>query len=381
MERLTAPRFSEAPFTLAWEITRACALQCRHCRATAQRRRDAQELTTEEGFHLVDQVADMGTVVLVVTGGDPLMRPDVYDLIGRGAARGLRVAFSPSATGLANAEALRRAREAGVHMVHVSLDGATAATHDGFRRVHGSYGRTLRMLEDLREMGVPLQVGTTVSRYSWKELPAIAALVAAAGARVWSVFFLVPTGRALAEDMVSPRQHEVAYRWLAGLSGRVAYRVRTTAAPAYRRVVMQRSAGKVAGAPLGRPGSVMAGAGYDLGRMGVDETVNDGKGFCFVDHVGNVCPSGFLPLVAGNVRETPLAQVYRHSTLFRALRDPSLLQGKCGICGFKEACGGSRGRAYALSGDYLAADPSCVYQPAGWGAAVESGARGALAVR
>ncbi|MBI2911641.1 MAG: radical SAM protein, partial [Chloroflexi bacterium] len=256
MDRLTAPRFSEAPFTLAWEITRACALQCRHCRATAQRRRDARELTTEEGFRLIDQVADMGTVVLVVTGGDPLMRPDVYELIGYGAARGLRVAFSPSATGLANADALRRAREAGVHMVHVSLDGATAATHDGFRRVHGSYGRTMRMLDDLRELGVPLQVGTTVSRSSWRELPAIAALVAAAGARVWSVFFLVPTGRALAEDMVSPRQHEVAYRWLARLSGRVSYRVRTTAAPAYRRVVMQRARRRAGDVVERRPRSV-----------------------------------------------------------------------------------------------------------------------------
>jgi radical SAM protein with 4Fe4S-binding SPASM domain len=191
-------------------------------------------------------------------------------------------------------------------------------------------------------------------------------LVARSGAVQWSLFFLVPTGRARAADMISSEEHERVFHWLYDLSRRAPFDIKSTAAPAYRRVVIQRERDG-ASAPAARaPKPVLAGAGYQY-RDGLDRPakgVNDGKGFCFISHLGDVCPSGFLPLAAGNVRQQPVVDIYRHSPLFRNLRNPDALKGKCGRCEFREVCGGSRARAYALGGDYLAEDPSCVYAPA-----------------
>lgn len=357
--------FDQTPYTVAWEITRACALRCVHCRAVAQPRRDPQELTTAEGFAVIDQVVALGRPILVITGGDPLMRRDVYDLVAYARARGLRVALSPSATHLVTRERLARAQAAGVEMVHLSLDGATAGVHDAFRGVRGSFERTMEILGDALDLGLPVQIGTTVSRRNVADLEGITAHVRAAGAKVWSVFFLVPTGRAQAADMLDAEEHEHTLHWLAAHAESAPYHVRTTAAPHYRRVVIQRQRAKAA-APAGEPPTwTLTGAGYAFreGQAPVQKGVNDGKGFCFIDHRGNVCPSGFLQLSAGNVRERSLVELYREAPLFRELRDPSLLRGKCGRCPFRDVCGGSRARAYALTGDYLAADPSCVYQP------------------
>ncbi|MBI4308624.1 MAG: TIGR04053 family radical SAM/SPASM domain-containing protein [Chloroflexi bacterium] len=361
--------FNVTPFTLAWEITRACALACVHCRAQAQPRRDPRELSTEEAYRVVDQVVDLGKPILIITGGDPLMRRDVFDILAYASSRGLRVALSPSATALVTPRNLARAKGAGVQMVHISLDGSRPEVQDVFRGVRGSYQRTVDILQHVRELGMPLQVGTTVSRYNRADLPAIAERVAAAGARVWSVFFLVPTGRGKAEDMVSPEEHEALFNWLYELSRTVPFAVRTTAAPHYRRVVIQRTRQQLAqeGKPSGD--SVqweLTGAGYAFreGRAPREQGVNDGKGFCFISHTGDICPSGFLQLAGGNVRQQPLAEVYRRSPLFMALRNPDLLKGRCGACEFRNVCGGSRARAYALTGDYLASDPSCVYVPA-----------------
>jgi len=356
--------FDLAPFTVAWEVTRACALRCIHCRAEAQPRRHPDELTTEEGLRLVDEIAEMGARVLVVTGGDPFMRRDIREFIARGKARGLRVALSPSATRLATGRALLEACEAGAEMIHISLDGATPGVHDAFRGVRGSYARTIAILGELRSLGVPLQIGTTVCRRNVHELEALAGLVGTLGASVWSVFFLVPTGRAQQADVLSPDEHERVLGQLADLAASAPFYVRTTAAPQFRRVVLQRAArGET---PVPAAAHIRTGAGY--ARRPSDPTaaagVNDGKGFCFVDHLGNVCPSGFLPLPAGNVREQPISRIYRESPLFRALRDPSRLEGKCGRCEFREVCGGSRARAFAFTGNPFAADPSCPYEPA-----------------
>lgn len=351
--------FAQTPVTLAWEVTRACALACVHCRAAAVPRRDPQELSTAEGFRLIDQVVELGRPILIVTGGDPLMRRDVFDLIAYATARGLRVALSPSATALVTRRALIRAQEAGVAMLHVSLDGSTAEIHDAFRRVRGSYLRTIEILSDAVDLGLPLQIGTTANRRNLTDLLPLADEVQRLQAAFWSVFFLVPTGRGRAADMISPSEHEAVFRWLAALSQRVPFRVRTTAAPAYRRVLAQQMArGALATQPLTRAGDTVDSATSSRGQG-----VNDGRGFCFVSHTGDVCPSGFLPVVGGNVREQRLTEVYRHSPLFRTLRDQSQLKGKCGRCEFRTLCGGSRARAYALTGDYLASDPSCVYQP------------------
>lgn len=354
--------FDQTPFTVAWETTRACAYACIHCRAEAQTRRDPRELSTDEGFHLIDELVDIGRPILIITGGDPMMRPDLLELIGHAAARGLRVALSPTATKLVTRERLRRARDAGIARTQISLDGARAEVQDAFRGRPGSFQRTLEILEDIRTLEMSLQIGTTVSRYNVDDLEAISRLVGEYGAIMWSLFFLVPTGRGKQEDMISPEEHERVFNWLYDLSKTATFDVRTTAAQHYRRVVIQRRRAEELDSP---DGLLVTGAGYSfadgLGQSG--RGVNDGNGFAFVSHVGDVCPSGFLPLPGGNVRETSFSEIYRGSPLFRELRDYSHLKGKCGVCDFRDVCGGSRARAYAVTGDYLRSDPYCVYQP------------------
>lgn len=328
--------FAAAPFTVAWEVTRACPLRCVHCRADAHTRRDPDELTTDEGLALIADTAAMGTRVLVITGGDPLARPDVCELLRGVHAAGMHAGFSPSVTPRLTRDALARALDAGAATVHLSLDGASAGVHDGFRQVRGSFDRTLAAIHTVHELGARLQVGTTVSRRTVSELPAVARRLEGL-VDLWSLFFLVPTGRAETGDMLDADEHERVLHWIAEVD--LPFAVRTIAAPTYRRVRAQ----------LG----LAPGPG-----------VNDGNGFAFVSHVGEVCPSGFLPLAAGNVRDAPLSQWYRDAPLFRALRDPGQLGGKCGHCEYRDLCGGSRARAWALTGDPLAADPTCAYVPA-----------------
>jgi len=378
--------FNLTPFTVAWEITRACALKCLHCRAEAQPRRDPRELTTEEGFRLIDQVAAVGGPILIITGGDPMMRRDVFDFISYAAKdKGLRVALSPSATKLVTRQALKRAKEAGVLRTHISLDGSCPEIHDSFRGVQGSFQRTIEVLEDLAELGMSLQAGTTVCRRNLHDLPNIMEVVARYKAVMWNLFFLVPTGRGALEDLVSPQEHEEVFHWLYNIAKEAPFDVRTTAAQHYRRVVIQRrrvemAQGQCQGAtptgpapwhPPNREGGpggslFLTGAGYSfkdgLGQSAM-KGVNDGNGFAFIDHVGNVCPSGFLQLPAGNVRKQSFIDIYRYSPLFRELRDYAKLKGKCGLCDFRDVCGGSRARAFAVTGDYLESDPFCAYVP------------------
>lgn len=328
--------FDRAPFTVAWEVTRACPLRCVHCRADAQTRADPAELTTAEGLDLIAQAAALGVRVFVITGGDPLARRDVFELLAAVRDSGMHAGFSPSVTPRLTRAALARACAAGAATVHVSLDGASAATHDRFRMVPGSFERTLRAIDDATELGIRLQVGTTVSRRTVDDLDAVAALLAGR-VDLWSLFFCVPTGRAGLADVLDADEHERVLAWLARSD--FGFAVRAIAAPTYRRVLAQ----------LGRP----TGPG-----------VNDGNGFAFVSHVGDVCPSGFLQSAAGNLRRATLGEIYRDAELFRSLRDPERLGGKCGRCEYRALCGGSRARAFAMTGDPLAADPTCAHRPA-----------------
>ncbi len=249
--------------------------------------------------------------------------------------------------------------------VAISIDGPTAESHDAFRGFRGTFQRAVEIARDVVEGGLSLQINTTISRYNLHLLEPMVEMVARFGAVQWSLFFLVPTGRGKAEDMISAAEHERVYHWLYDLTGKVPFDIKSTAAPAYRRVVIQRERQRSAQAGSPERPSPLAGAGYRF-EDGLDRPakgVNDGKGFCFVSHIGDVYPSGFLPLSAGNVRQRPIAEIYRNSSLFQELRDPAKLRGRCGRCEFREVCGGSRARAYALTGDYLAEDPSCVYQP------------------
>jgi radical SAM protein len=350
--------FGRTPFSVIWEVTRACDLRCRHCRADANTARHPLELTTAEGFGLLAQVRDLGPAVFVITGGDPLKRPDLFELIAHARSLGLPVAVTPSGTPLLTREAICRMRDAGVQRIALSLDGPRPAVHDHFRQEPESFQWTVRGMRHARECDLPVQVNTTVTRRNTALLGAIARLVGDLEAVMWSVFFLVTVGRARIADQLAPEEFEEVFGFLYKLSRRSPFAVRTTAAPHYRRFVLQQQAmEKRAG---GRPGPPrIAGMVGPRARCGV----TDGNGLVFISHTGEVLPSGFLPLDAGNVRRTSLAQIYRDAPLFRTLRDATKLEGKCGACEFRIVCGGSRARAYATTGNFMAEEPYCTYEP------------------
>lgn len=346
--------YARAPFIVIWETTRACALACVHCRAEAIPRRDPRELTTEEGRALIETVRRFGDPppLLVFTGGDPLRRPDIVDLVRHGTAQGLSVSLTPSATGAATEARLKALRDAGLARLAVSLDGASAAVHDAFRRVQGSHRHTLRILDRARALGIPLQINTTICRRTVRELPVLVREVERWGIALWALFFLIPVGRADADQALDAAEIESVLQWAAGLVGRVPFAIKTTEAPHFQRVLATRRASSAFAHPV---------APDAVGRA--PRAVTDGNGFVFVDHVGNICPSGFLPLRAGNVCTGDLVAVYRDAPLFRALRDPDRLGGRCGVCEYRDRCGGSRARAYAATGDPLAEDSGCAWQP------------------
>jgi len=347
------PDFDVAPFLVIWEVTRACALICRHCRASAEDRRDPRELTTDEGRRLLDAVAGMGTPIVVLTGGDPLQRDDLEDLVCHGKAAGLRVGAIPAETPRLNRERVASLAAAGLDQMALSLDGARPETHDAFRGVAGCFDIAIAAAAWAREARVPLQINTVVCADNAAELPAIAELVERMGAVFWEVFLLVPAGRGALLSPCSAEQAEKLLGDLVELAARAPFLVKIAEAPHYRRIAMERGLGAAPGAERRGPG-----------RMGLSPMpVSAGRGFCFVDHVGDVHPSGFLPWPAGNVRTGALADIYRHSGIFRALRDANRLRGRCGRCEFRAVCGGSRSRAYALTGDPFAEDPACAYDP------------------
>ena len=359
----------DRPLVLIWELTQACDLACDHCRADAVPDRHPEELTTAEGKRLLRQVREFGEGQLVVfSGGDPLKRADAVELVDYGTDLGLNVTMTPSGTRSLTRERLAALADAGLRRVALSFDGATPASHDAFRGEAGSFEETVQAARDARELGIPLQVNTTVCEATRDELAPLADLVEDLGCVLWSVFFLVPVGRGAALEPVDPDTADEIMAWLHDVASNRPYGVKTTEAPQYRRVVHQRrregddhqrrSDGDET--PQGRGN---ARAVEDVqGRHGIVA----GDGFAFVSHTGEVFPSGFLPLSAGNVRETPVTELYRDSTLFRRLRDRDELQGKCGACPYRVVCGGSRSRAFATTGDPLGSDPLCPYVPPGY---------------
>lgn len=356
--------FDLAPFTIAWEVTRACAFACVHCRADAQHTRDPHELTTEEGCRLLDRFEEFGRPIVVFTGGDPMMRRDLFDLIRHATGLGLRASLTPTATALPTVERLQQAMAAGVRRIALSLDAPSPAVHDAFRQVPGSWERTMQILRNAQGVGLSAQINTTVTRHNVHLLPEMVKFVEEVGAVQWSVFFLVPTGRGQVADMISPEAHERVFHWLYELSQRGTFDIKATAAPMYRRVAIERQRQQAAADDTGGPVAFQgAGFQYADGLHRPVKGVNDGRGFLFISHVGEIMPSGFLPVSAGNVRTADVVDVYRHHPMFKALRDPGALKGKCGVCDYRVVCGGQRGRAYALTGDYLQTDPACVYEP------------------
>ena len=349
--------FDEAPFLVIWELTQACDLACVHCRACAIENRSPFELSTEEGFRLLEEVRSFGDPLMVFTGGDPLKRPDLFALLEKSVQLGLRTTVTPSATPLLTESAIERFRSCGVARMAISLDGPDAESHDGFRRVTGSFDRTIRALQHAQQVGLQTQINTTVTRHNVGRLSEIANLVKGAGAKLWSVFFLIATGRASASQDLTAEEYEEVFAFLYNLSKSAPFDIKTTEAQHYRRFVAQRR--KAEGA--GKAGTRQVSPEIIQRQAGI----NDGKGFVFVSHTGEIFPSGFLPLAAGNVRHDSLATVYRESPLFQTLRNADNLRGKCGDCEYRNLCGGSRSRSYALTGDFLAEEPRCVYEPKG----------------
>jgi AdoMet-dependent heme synthase len=353
--------FNERPFIVIWETTQACDLACVHCRACAQPVRSALEMNTAEAKRLIDDVAALGAPVFVLTGGDPLKRPDIFELVTYASTNGVRISLTPSATPLLTREAIQRLKDNGLARLAISLDGPTAQIHDAFRRVPGSYNWTLNALRSAHEIGLPAQINTTITRHNLRHLDAMIALLEQLDIVLWSVFFLVPTGRGSAIDLISAGEFEEVFAKLHETSRRVKFDIKSTEAQHYRRFLLQRrTEEKRKGNAVPLP---MLGMSTPDGIGRSVRGINDGKGFVFVSHLGEVFPSGFLPVSAGNVRAQSLSELYRHSPLFTSLRNSANLKGKCGVCEFREVCGGSRARAYALTGDMFAEEPCCSWQP------------------
>lgn len=365
------------PLLVLFELTRACALACRHCRAEAASEPDPGELTTAEVSTVLDDLAAAGAPrpLVVFTGGDPLQRPDLVQLVHHGRSAGLSVAVSPAGTPRATPEALAALRAAGAGAVSFSIDGSTPSVHDDFRRVDGSFAWTVAGCRAATAAGLRLQVNTTVTAENVLDLPAICRLVDDLGAGLWSVFFLIPVGRGASLRALGPAETEDVLAFLADAAEIVP--LKTTEAPAFRRVLIQRQqAVPVGDTRRSATGSLRAELRRRLDALALSPraprhdgpqrrplAVGDGRGVVFVSHIGEVQPSGFLPLVVGNVRELPLSTIYASSPLLRSLRDPSMLKGRCGWCELREVCGGSRAQAFARTGDPLAEDPSCGYDP------------------
>ncbi len=355
--------FSERPFIVIWEVTQACDLACVHCRASAQTWRHPLELSTAEGERLIDEVAEMKVPVFVLTGGDPLRRPDIYELVEYAHRRGVRISLTPSATPLLSQEAIRELKKRGLARLAVSLDGSKAEIHDAFRGVTGSYARTLEAIGWAREAGLPVQINTTITRRSLEDFDPLAGLLRSLDIVLWSIFFLVPTGRGRLSDLITAEEFERVFEKIYRLAPGAPFDVKTTEAQHYRRYVLQQTAQarRGHGARSEAPGARLSKRPDGIGRA--PRGLNDGKGFAFISHLGEVFPSGFLPLSGGNIRRQTLAEIYQTSPVFVSLRDTSQLKGKCGECEFREVCGGSRARAFAMTGDALAEEPCCAYQP------------------
>lgn len=350
---MTLPDGTPACRLIAWETTRACNLACKHCRAVAQPEPEAGQLSREEAFTLIDSFNQVGKPIVIFTGGEPMLRPDIYELIDRVKSRDLTCAFSPNGT-LITAESARRLKEAGVDRCSISIDGASAAAHDDFRGVKGAFDASMRGIAELRKAGVPFQVNTTVTRANLASFKKIFELCQKIGAAAWHIFLLVPTGRAenLLDQVIGPEEYEEVLRWFYEFRKKADMQLKATCAPHYYRIMRQKAVAE---------NLPVSPANFGLDAM--TRGCLGGIGFCFISHCGQVQPCGYLPLDCGNIKEKPFPQIWRESEIFRQLRTPAEYEGKCGICEFHRVCGGCRARAHSMKGNFLAEEPLCLYQP------------------
>jgi radical SAM protein len=347
--------FSRNPMLVYWEMTQACGLACKHCRAEAMPNPHPLELNTQESERFLKQLVGFGDPLphLILTGGDPLSRKDIFPLIDYATGLGLEVSITPSATPELTNDATTQLKAHGIQSLGLSLDGSCAERHDAIRAVPGTFERTMEAARHCGRLGLPIQVNTLVAEETADDLPAIYELLRTSFPVMrWSLFFLISVGRGKALNEVSPEEGEAIMRWVFDLSMHSPFAVKTTEAPSYRRIAIEKMRSSGVAAPEMKTTSVYKGF-----------QIRDGHGIVFVSHLGDVYPSGFLPLRCGNVRTDSLVDVYRSSDIFRALHSPDQFHGNCGACEYSHICGGSRARAYAHTGDVLGTDPFCPYQP------------------
>ena len=360
--------YGQRPMLVFWETTRACQVACRHCRASALTTPLPGELSVAEGRNLIDQVAGFGRPhpILVLTGGDCLLRRDLFELVDYATALGVPVALSPSVTPALTPEMVERIAASGVKAVSISLDGATRPTHEGVPAVERHFDDTLVAIRSLVAAGLTVQINTTVMRENLHELADLAALVQETGAHIWEVFFLVHVGRGVVSGAITPDEHEGVCHFLFDAS-QYGFILRTVEAPFFRRVVAERRAGGTAPETgvyreLSNRLTTLLGPATKKSSAHTAAT-RDGKGILFVAHDGEVYPAGFLPVGLGNLRDRPLSEIYRDDGLLMDIR-AAKFSGRCGRCEYADLCGGSRSRAYAATGDPLAEDPACAFEPA-----------------
>ncbi|NTV41731.1 MAG: heme b synthase [Syntrophobacteraceae bacterium] len=338
---------------VAWEVTRTCNLACIHCRAAALDRPYPNELTKEECFRVLDEIGELGKPIIILTGGEPLLRPDIFEIAAYGNARGFRMTMAVNGT-LLTPEKAEKMVQVGIQRISISIDGATAASHDAFRRVEGAFKGALDGIESAKAAGLDFQINTTITKQNLEELPAIQELAVSLGAVAHHIFLLVPMGRGkdLDEQGISADQYEKTLHWFYEQKDKVPLQLKATCAPHYYRILRQRARSE--------------GKEVTMQTFGLDAMTRGclgGTGFVFLSHVGQVQPCGYLELDCGNVREKSFKEIWENSEVFKNLRDFKKYEGKCGTCEYVRVCGGCRARAYESTGNYLAPEPLCLHEP------------------
>ncbi|MDI7259946.1 MAG: heme b synthase [Thermodesulfobacteriota bacterium] len=339
---------------VAWELTRGCNLACVHCRASSERGPYPGELTTTECFRVMNEIAAISKPVIILTGGEPLLRTDIFDLARYGTEKGFRMVMATNGT-LITEEMVRAMKASGIQRISVSLDGPDAGTHDAFRRVKGAFEGSLRGIEIAKREGLPFQINTTITQANLHLTQDILRLAIALGAVAHHIFLLVPTGRGkeLQDQEISALDYEKTLNWFYEQIDQVPLQLKATCAPHYYRILRQRAKKE--------------GKKITFGEHGLDAMTRGclgGISFCFISHRGQIQPCGYLELNCGNVREKPFQEIWTESRIFQNLRNFDGYHGKCGRCEFRKVCGGCRARAYETSGDYMAEEPYCIYEPA-----------------
>ena len=344
---------AKPPRLIAWELTAGCNLSCVHCRGASTSHIPTGELTTDEARHFIDEIVEMGNPILIMSGGEPLVRKDVFEIAQYGTDKGLRVVMATNGT-LVTPEIAKKMKIVGIQRVSISIDGSNARSHDDFRGQPGAFNGALRGIDEIKKAGIGFQVNTTITKRNIDEIPKILELAIKLGAEALHIFLLVPTGRGkeIEADEIPPIEYERVLNWFYDQQKTAKIQLKATCAPHYFRIMRQRA--KKEGIEI----SVDT-HGYEAMTKGC----LGGTGFCFVSSIGEVYPCGYLPVLAGTIKEQDFKDIWDNAKVFNDLRDTGKLKGKCGICGYREVCSGCRARAYAATGDYMAEEPYCIYVP------------------